>query len=295
MAAPTPPTLTDIVTEGLKKAGNTTPTSAQITRASTYWMEEIKNDIWIRAKRLKSLHVTAHGMLTKGKSRNALPDDYSSELSLTLLDGTATGIAQAATASTITLAAGTDLQADSVIGKEILITSCTGVGSLSQAVSYDNTTKISGVVPDLTTTPDATSGYMIVSDYNLLRGPLMIGNLDRLSNPTTLGRPSAFSMMGDEDSGEFILDCAPSKIYGARLRYYANLMKLDLAGTLMATLYQNWREVFLSGLKWKGLEDDDDNRQIEVRNEYRRVLRNLVAQETYGHDMSNLQIAVVDY
>ncbi len=63
MAAPTPPNLATLATEGLKKAGYKSTGanwSTLLTRAEDYWMNEIKNDIYEAEKRLKSLMAIAY-------------------------------------------------------------------------------------------------------------------------------------------------------------------------------------------------------------------------------------------
>lgn len=87
MAAPTAPTLTSIVTEGLKKAGYASPSTAMISRASGEWMEEIKADIALVNKRLKTLQASASGTTTvSGSSTYALASDFGEELAIRFAD-----------------------------------------------------------------------------------------------------------------------------------------------------------------------------------------------------------------
>ena len=137
MATPNNPTLTEIVTEGLKKAGDSDPDSTLITRASDYWMEEIKNTIRYESPKLAYLQITSIGVLIKGQSRYAYPTDFGSDLSIVLLDGGVSGAAQAGSSSTVTLAADDNSSLGGIQGKDILITSGTGQGSLSQIRSEE--------------------------------------------------------------------------------------------------------------------------------------------------------------
>ncbi len=95
MAAPTAPTLTIITTEGIKKAGYANVLTSLLTRSQDEWMEEIKNDIWTLAKKIKSLYTTSFAVTTNGVEKYSYPTDYSSELALVLMTGNTTGTAQA--------------------------------------------------------------------------------------------------------------------------------------------------------------------------------------------------------
>ena len=294
MAAPTVPSLTSITTEGLKKAGYASPSSAALTRAQDEWMEEIKNDIWNIAKKLKSLHTTAMLVTTDGQGRYALPADYCSDMTLTLLDGNETGTATAGTTSTITLQASKSYGTNWMKGKYILVTSGTGKASMSQCTTYNDTTKVATVTPDFDTTPDSTSVYKIIDvQYPLSQQP--IWDFDAEMYAMDRDRPSHYSLMGDADNGELVLFKVPDEsTYGLQLRYYADLMEIDLAGTLMATLYKRWRDVFIQGVYAKSLQNDDDNRQILEYKAYTGRLQLLVMREQYGMDLSNLSIRISD-
>ena len=298
MAAPTAPTLTSLVTEALKKAGYSSPSSSLLTRAKDEWMEEVKHDIWTRAKKLKSLHTTSIMVTTNGQARYSMPTDFSSDMTMTLLDGNTTGTAQDGTVSTVTLASSETLGESDVIGKEILIYSGTGKGSFSQVTSYDSSTKVATVTPNFATAPTTGDEYMIVDTYYpLIQKP--VWELDRTNYPSVRDRPTHFFPIGDSDYGEFILYPVPyrnsTKPWGIRLRYYANLLTLDLSSTLMSTLYQRWRNVWIQGVMVKALENDDDNRQLAVRDIYNNKLIELIMRETYGGDLSNLRCTIVDY
>jgi len=284
MAAPTVPTADTLVKEALQKAGFSSPTSAQKTRAKDFWLEEIKNDIWSAERRLKSLYTTQIAMLTKGRSRYALPTDFWAELNLTLLFGSTTGTAQAGADNAITLASAESITGDSLIGKQILINSGTGAASIAQATAYNESTKVATTTPTWATNPASGSGYMVVDNYHNLQRSY-IWELDKDSQFTRLRRPDSFYMVGDSNEGEFILDAAPDKAYGAQLRHYVDLMEVDLSSTLIATLYQRWRNVWLNGVVWKSRMNEDDSPGIIVaaRNEYLSALGGYdFAREAWG-------------
>jgi hypothetical protein len=71
------------------------------------------------------------------------------------------GIAQAATASTITLATNALAIADSYVGSDIYITGGTGIGQTRLITAY-TTGRVATISPDWDTTPDATSIYKVL-------------------------------------------------------------------------------------------------------------------------------------
>lgn len=293
MPVPTAPTLSEIVSEALLQAGESSPSSALTTRAQGAWMEEIKNDIWKRAKRLKTLQVTSHGVLVKGQSRYTYPSDFSSDLEITLLSGGRSGTAQGGGSSSITLASSESAGDNDLIGAEILVTSGTGAGSLSQIISYSSATKVAGVAPAFYTAPAASSGYLIVDkEYPLDQKP--IGQFSYFHRTGT-GLPSKYFPIGDEDFGEFVLDVAPDTNYGARLRYYANVMAVDTDSALFTTILQQWRTLFTEGIIYKRWKDADDDRAENQYSRYQRELNTLIVRETYGMDLSNLTDRVADF
>lgn len=299
MAAPAVPTLTTLVSDALEKAGHLSPTPAQQTRGEDRFIEEIKNDIFVNAPRIKSLHVTSVLVLDNGRSRYPTPTDFSSGLTMNRLYGQHVGTAQSGGSGSIVLAVDEDIGATTIIGKNILITANTGKGSMSQCTAYDDTTKVATVTPNFTTAPNGISEYMIVDEVKSLV-PKPIWDLDTIEDfPTTQGDPDFFYPLGDADSGEFILFPVPFRSdgvpYSLQRRYYANLMKVDLAGTLMATLYQRWRNTWIQGVYAKQLQFDEDSRANSEMSVYRLFLTELEAREVYGMDLSDLQMKVRNY
>jgi hypothetical protein len=136
---------------------------------------------------------------------------------------------------------------------------------------------------------------MVVDTYKPIE-QRSIMRYDEIYRYSERGTPFAFYPIGDADSGEYYLyhvpywnDSVPRAI---RQRYYANLMSLDLAGTLISTLYQNLEMTFKQGIYAKQLEDDDDRRQRAEMDKYRRMILETISSETYGSDLSNMQATV---
>lgn len=299
MASATPPTATTLVTEGLKKSGYVSPSSGLITRGEDFFMPEIFNDIWTLAKKPKFLHTTAVLVLIEGQSRYANPTDYSSDMEMTLMFGENSGVAQDGSVSTITLAADDSFVNTDIVGRDILVPSGTGKGSMSQCITYDDTTKIVTVSPNFTTAPTVGSGYLVITQHKHLKQTPSF-EFDRIvDNETELGEPTNFMPIGSANEGEFILYPVPfttnDGLFALRLRYYANIMELDLSGTLIATIYSRLRNVFIAGVKARQMEDDDDNRAQIAKQEYNSILQAVILRETYGMDLSNMNMVVGDY
>lgn len=295
MAAPTAPTLTRIVAEGLAKAGEASPASALTTRAEDKYMQEIKNDIWLKCKTLKSLQKINGIVFNKGQSVYSMPSDFAGqgEVSIKILDGANTGTLQTAGASSATLASSFSATEDFMIGKELLITSGTGVNETGQITAWNNSTKVATVAASWGTTPVTGDGYLVVETYKPLdEGP--VWNYDRDLSTMSKRKPSAFHPTGDVDYSEIVLDAPPDKAYGGIIRYYVNIMTVDLASTLMSTLYQKYQNLFTQGVKVKRLEDNDDDRAPRENQIYMGLLQAMVAAESYGNSLSQLQARVCD-
>jgi len=293
VSIPNNPTLREIVTEGLKSAGDSDPSIELLERAEDFFMEDIKNMIRHESGKLSVLQVTSIGVLVKGKSRYAYPTDFGSDLSIVLLDGGVSGTAQAGGVGSITLESTDNSTLGSIQGKDILITSGTGQGSLSQITDFNSSTKEVTVTPNFTEAPGVNSGYLIIDTEDPVeQRPVFEYDNGRSS---TLSKPVKFYPMGDEDYGEFILNCPPDKNYGARLRYYANLQRLDLDSTLMSTLYARWRSILTDGIRVKRLQDADETRYEGEYQKWERKFKAIIQRETYGKDISNLKDRVTDY
>jgi len=290
---PTNPTLLSIVTEGLNAAGESNPSAAMISRASSNWVEQIKNEIWHLAKKPKILHVTSYTVINQGQSRYAYPSDYSSDLFLTLLWGSDSNTCQTGTINTITLNS-SDKSGIQIIGKEILMMSGTSAGSYSQIVTYDPATKLAAMVPNFDTAPVAGDGYMIVDqEYPVETRPIF--DWDARIKLVAPGLPQYLYPVGDDVSGYFVFNCPPDRTRGARLRYYSDISLLDVNSDLMSVIYRKWRNIFIMGVKALKLQDEDDDNADGALQGYRRALHDLIYREMYGMDLSNITDRVTDY
>jgi hypothetical protein len=294
MAAPTAPTLSTIAAEGLKKAGYDDPSSALTTRAESTWMEEIKNDIWAIIKNAKMLEETAWVTAEKGEIYHDFPADMQELKTAKLLYGSVTGTAQAGTDTSITLASAYSSAGDYLYGKPIYIYGGTGSEQARIITAWNNSTKVATIHLTWGTNPDATSTYMIVDTYYRM-DVMTEWAYDKENYPFNKHRPISLVPIGDEDNGQFKLFNAPDDTYGVELRYYLDLMELDLASTRMSTLYKRWRNCWVYGVYAKCLESDDDDRSPQAMAAYNNYLRGIGGREAYGLNVSTLQQTVEDY
>ncbi len=283
MAVPSSPTQNSIVVEAYNKH-NLTANATQLTQAKDEWMQEIKNDIWLKSskagKALEFNFLSSKSILitVKGQSLYSLPSDYSTDISKVVFDGNVRGTAQSATSSSITLSATETVGEDTIVGQEIVILSGTGAQSISQCTAYNESTKVATVTPNWGTTPDNTSGYMMVEDrYDLDKKH--IRNYDKFLDPTDKYIPSKWYQVGDEDSGDFYLRPCPDKVYAIQLRYYVDLMFVDLSGTLIATFYKRARNVLVYGVYAKLLEKLENPKYDKTHAKYYDMLLDFIEKE----------------
>jgi hypothetical protein len=260
MSVPSAPTLNEICSEGLQKGGyatGTTQYTAMLARANTTWIQEINNDIYTMSKELKTLQKTYPHITVLNRSRYIMPSDYQSNLKFTLLDGTHYGTATAGAATTITLAAAEDITEADILGKYVVITGGTGPNQIAQVTAYSETTKIATIFAETingqwTTTPSTNSTYLICDEVDDLEYR-SISEKD-LAYDTQRSGPVAYILAENETYGEFQLWPSPYRsdtgqtVFVVLQRYFANIMLLDSAGTLMSLLYRRWRNVFIQGI-----------------------------------------------
>jgi hypothetical protein len=298
VAQPASPTALSLVTEGLRQARIFNPTATQISTYQTEVMEQLKNDLWQQVKQMKPLMTFSYMVLVAGQSRYSCPTDYASDMTMVVETGLTTGSVLSATANTITITTPSgSLGLTQVLGKDLAIIAGTAAASVSQiinlVVSGANTTIT--VYPNFQATPDATSTYMIVD----AQWPVEADHIANYDKYRTAGvdRPRKFYAMGDEDFDEFIFDVAPDNnyFYVARMRYFVNIMTLDLNSTLMSTLYQKFREYWIKGVKAQALSDNDDTTAGDALQERNAKLQELIMSQQYGTDIHTLRQHVEDY
>jgi hypothetical protein len=297
MAAPTAKTGDELCTEAFKKVGIDSPTATQLTRAEDNFLNEIKNDIWLRAgrsgnTRLKSLQAVAVDITIDGQSRYAWPSDFDEEITLSWLTGTHTGTAQGGASTTITLEDAEDAGSTEVVGKYILVTSGTAENGFRQVVAYDTDTYIATVDLAWGTNPVSTDTYRIINSITKLEE----GNvLDAgLGSDLTEGQATEFTKAYEGVSEYYYLNKNPNAgTYGLHLRYYANLMEVDIGegATIMTKLFLNWWDVWIEGIAWKIAFDEDDTKYEVFKAEYERLVDNMIAKEyPFGGEFTGFEL-----
>lgn len=293
MAIPTAPTAATIVTEALTRYYNgATPSTAEVTRATSYGLEKVKRDIMLIGKKWRPLATVSYDITVDGVSKYALPSDYEAIIGISILDGIHTDALTAVdnTSKLYTLATDEDISQDAAEGAYLLITAGTGVNQMVQIDDYDTTTKVATGSEAYSTAPVATDTYLIVdAQYELSQEPIY--RRDNLVFPVDKGRPSTFFINPDSTYGHVELYKCPDDIYGVQVRYYADLLRVDITGTLYSTLLRRWAGVLEQGVYvWK-LGEDDDRYEREFRI-YDAMLRNLAKADLEDYYNPNLQIQV---
>lgn len=276
MSVPSNPSVTSIVTEGLKRGGRVNPSSTQITEATEHALREVKSDIMRVAPSHPYLQLTGTSCTYVGEQRYSLPDDCNEFVSLVLLDGPDDfrGTAQAGGASTITLDADFPSADDEIIGRYVLITDGTGVGQYRQIRDYVQSTKVATISPVWTTTPDNTSVFLVVTTNHYLWPRDMAKDFDLIANNSDRGRPFVASTFADE----FNLYYVPDKVYGLLFKYYADLDQLNDTGDVFVNLLREWRSIWIQGIAVKTDQRYDEDRYQTEYGIYQAMLAELANQ-----------------
>ena len=299
MAAPAIPTVASLVTEGLRQARIFNPTQSQISIYQNEVMEQLKNDLWQAVKQMKPLMTFSYMVLVPGQSRYSCPSDFSSDMTMVIETGLMTGTVVSATANTLTVPTPSgSFDINQTLGKDLGIILGTAAASVSQVIDLvvnGNGTTTMTVYPNFQGIPDATSTYLLVDN----QWPVEADHVANYDKHRTAGvdRPRKFFSMGNEDFDEFIFDVAPDNNYPyiLRMRYFVNIMTLDLNSTLMSTLYQKFREYWIKGVKAQALSDNDDTTANDAFQERNMKLGELIMSQQYGTDIHTLRQHVEDY
>lgn len=284
MAIPLNPTVTQIVTEGLKRGGRVTPSATDITNATDNQLREVKADIMLVCPTLAALQKTTTAATFVGEQHTAFPADANIPVSLLLLDGPDEyrGTATAGSGSSISFALTFPVVASTELnGLYILITSGMGIGQYREIRSYVPGTVTATVSPTWTTNPDNTSVYLVVTRTNYLWDASLPTDIDREPFSLTLGRPIKAARFADE----FTLYYVPDKVYGLLFRYYIDIDQLDEADTIFVNLLRELRSVWIQGIAVKTMQRyDEDRYQLEL-GVYQQMLTYLTVQTTLVSQM----------
>jgi hypothetical protein len=266
MAAPSAPTIDSIVQEALAKANS----MEKFARAKAEWMEEIKRDMQSR-RDWKVLEKSAAVLTAQFSTSATLPVDYARFIKVTLHEGE-TGVAQAGSASSITLASSEDITQDAAEGALIFLTSGTGAGQFARITAYNPGTKVA--TSSWGTAPVNGTGYLVAtSEKELPYVPW-----EDISISGTPGRPSAFSLYDQALHFDRPLD--DSAIRVIVLHYYLDINLVDLTSVKLTELYRVWRNVFYLGILYRAYIEKGDARMGSAFTQYENaVLRAAILDE----------------
>jgi hypothetical protein len=283
MTMPTAPTPTTLVTEALTRFLNGgTPDSDEITRGIDYGLEKVKRDIMGIGKAWRPLLRLAYDITKVGVSHYDNPADFEMDFSVGLMLGTHTGLLGTVTSTTeVALTPAEDATQGEVEGKYLLLTSGIGVDQAQVVDDYNTTSKVATLSEAYEVLPEIPVGYMVVNRIKDLT-IMNIGRYDQFEYPGRPAEPERFIPIVNNTVGQLALHPVPDAVYGIRRRYYADLLKLDIDGTLYSTLLRKWANVFEQGVYvWKLQEDDD--RYDEQNKIYQQMLSNLLVTDLDGY------------
>lgn len=266
MAIPSDPSVTSICTEALKRGGRTTPNSMQIAAAIEHQFREVKADITQRSARHPSLETQYVTATVNGQSRYTWPTDADDIRSVQYVTGPLEGAWQGAVVSsssgTTVLSASFDQATADVRGKFLFMLLGTGANQFRQITNYDNTTKSATVDRVWTTTPVASTYYMIGTQHYKLHSFDKPWGYDTIAAPGGTGTPRRAAPVGRE----MWLDCATDGIYGLWWDYWANLDRLDEEGTVFIRHLREHRSLWIQGITVKTMQRyDEDRYQTELQ------------------------------
>lgn len=289
MAAPTAPTATTICTEALKRFFNGgTPENAEITRAENYGLEKVKRDLMNLGKAWRPLIKTVYDITSIGVSHYTNPSDFEQDCSVGFMTGDHSGVLGTVTStSSVDLAATEDITKAQAEGKWLLITSGSGVDQAQIVDDYDVTTKRATMAAAYGSSCSTGDGYIVVNSIAPLR-KIPLSLYDRYQHPGITGTPKKYTQVPNQTDGELAIYPIPSSVAGLQRRYYADLMKMDMATSLYSTILRRWAAVLEQGVYvWK-LGEDDDRYAVE-NGVYQGMLIALMAQDLVGFDASKMQ------
>jgi hypothetical protein len=125
--------------------------------------------------------------------------------------------------------------------------------------------------------------------------PKTIWTVESHRNPSMQGIPEEYAIITESGEQKIILYPTPyleGSNWKLNIRYYADLNLISLSSVTMEHLYRKWRSLWVQGVFAKALQNKDDARYPAEVTNYKNMIKMLSAKQTYGNDLSNLQITV---
>jgi len=327
MAVATPPTIDTLTVEALKQAGypNAAAGDTYQVRAEI-WLQECLGEIWhqgngkfksLMTADLKGIRTTAGTSNDEGKGIWDNPTNHAYTLGMSLLEGKHYGVMQNGTdGNTVKLASDEDLSSADAIGKELVVFLTATPTTCESAFirNFNTTTKVAKLHSTLSYSDLSSAGanysYLVVDTVKKLNEGNVWG-YDEINGGQSRGEPQTYHSILDGDvnistiveGGQFYLEPIPywnsdGKLRALRHKYYANLMKLDIDDSavtkIFAKLLTNWRAELTQYIKYKALNSNKDPREASEKKTWEAMKSRLIAIESYGHDLSNMEMTVED-
>ena len=278
MAIPANPSVSDIVTAGLKHGGRINPSAGDITNFTNEQFQQVKADIYLAAPQHNSLEVVGCIPVDTSISRYNWPANCESIKSIQLVDAP-TGAnwlatAQAGGTASITLHTLFNENEDDIKGRMVCIVGGTGAGQFAQITAYNNSTKVATIEANWTTldsswvTPNSTSVYLVESmRYKLYDIDKQI-EFDTITAPYLRGTPRLAVLVGRQ----IWLNYVPDRQYAMLVTYWFALDRLDEAATLFLDHLRKFRSVWVQGIAVKACQRYDEQRYVTESQIYRTML-----------------------
>ena len=267
MAVPTAPTKTTILTEAYKRCGIPSPTTAQLLRAEDEWLGEVLREI-ASEKRWHVMEDTQVQITTANQGVYTIPSPLIRVTEIRFYDGGTKGTASAGAASTITVASGTGNDSD--LGHKIFLTGGTGSGQASRIVSRSG--DVYTVSPSWTTTPGASTTYMIATVELDLTGPET-----GIPKSTAVGYPKEW----EEFEGEIYVYPVPDlSTYALEIKGQADVELIDETSARYTTILREWRPAIVQGVRARIMEDLDDSGQVLAEQKFEGQKRRAMRQDS---------------
>lgn len=279
MAVPANPTVAQIVTEGLKRGGRTTPTTTEISDATTHQLREVKADIQRFAGRHPILKTATCTVTVIGSSRYTQPTDADMVESLVLLDpATSNGYlatAQAGGANFIQLTSTfNETDVTKVAGRFIVLVAGTGSTDYRQIITYNNATKYATVNSAWSgPNPDSTSVHLVSQTHRFLWEEDKQTDWDLRMVPGAQRQPYRAARVGLD----WYTDAASDQVYGLLWTYWPHLDRLDESGALFIRVLREWRSLWINGIAAYTMQRYDDERFGQQMQVYQQQLTGLAS------------------
>jgi len=256
MAVPGDPTTLSVAAAAARQSGlqNASSVSTALMNYAADWFESVKGQLWSASTNDKLLDTTTVLLTAVGSRRLGvgLPSDFDHETALRVYDGAPEdrGTFQAATADAVQLSSGFSAAASSTLGRYIFTLAGTGRAQAQSIATYNDTTKWATLDSSWTTTPSATTTYVVANRY---------WDLDKHDFELGIhanGRPTRYRLIGTTTEVEPPSDV----IYPLILFYGSNLTRLDENGYLFIRHLRERRPYWQQGLKVEVMAQYDDDR-----------------------------------